>query len=156
MKRLGNLLAGLFGLRLRRLTPLANIAEGTHEDSITKLADAALTTRFLVVKVGTDIDHIAACGANDDPLGICTDEPSAAEREVNVDLLGTAKSTRKAVASEAITAGDRIFTAAAGKVSDLSAVAGTYYCIGRALQAAAVDGDVIEFEPCFPIAVTVV
>ena len=117
MKMVLDILAAVFGLRLNGLAPLANIAEGTHEDSITKLADAALTDRNLLVKFGSDADHIAINGASDDPLGVCTDEPSAAEREANVVLLGNSHNTVLMVASEAITAGERVFTAANGQVA---------------------------------------
>ena len=149
------LLARAFGHRLDRYPVLCNIAEGTHEDSVTKLADAAITTRHLLVKQGSDADHIAVCGANDDPSGVCDDEPSAAEKEANVNLLGVIHRTVLMVASEAITAGERVFTAASGKVQDEPTDPGTYYCVGRAMTAASADGDEIEVEPCFPIALVV-
>jgi len=152
---IASLLAAAFGYRHRNQVLLGNIAEGTHEDSITKLADAAQTTRHLLVKIGTDADHIAVCGASNDPLGVCNDEPSAAEREANVILLGVTHNTVLMVASEAIPAGERVYTAASGKVQDEPSAAGTYYCVGRALTAAGDDGDVIEVEPCFPIGLVV-
>lgn len=146
---------------LRRLfTPrydlaLANIAEGTHEGAITKLADAAITTRFLLVKFGTNVNHIAANDASDCPLGVCTDEPTADEAPVNVDLLGCGAWTRKVVASEAIDYNEDVYTAASGKVQDEPTAAGTYYHIGRAIQSASADGDVIEIVPTFPTAFVV-
>jgi len=150
-----NILALVFGFRFRGLLQLANIAEGTHEGSITKLVDAALTTRYLLVKFGTDVDHIAANGASDRPLGICTDEAAAAEDPVNVNLLGSAKETQKVVASEAIAYDVDVFTAASGKVQTEPVVAGTYYKVGRSMQAASTDGDVMEIDPCPAIAVEV-
>ena len=153
--RIINLLALVAGYHFNGLARLANIAAGTHEDSVTKLADAALTTRNLVVKVGSDEDHVAVCGASDDPCGICTDEPSAAEREANVAFLGATNKSRLVVGSEVIAVGARAYTAASGKVQNLPAVAGTYYCIGRAVLACAADGDEFEIEPCFPLAVIV-
>lgn len=129
------------------LVGLANIAEGTHEGNITKKADAAIAARFLLAKIGTDIDHVDLAGVNDLPLGVITDEAEAAEDLVNVALLGSACSTLKGVASAAIAAGDLIVPAAAGKLRTLPAGAGTYSIVGRALQAAAADNDVIEFDP---------
>lgn len=146
------------GFRRRRYTPAANIGEGTHEGALSKFADAALTARFLLVKFGSDADHIAIAGANDKPLGICPDEVATAdiaERKLAVQLLGISKSTMLAVASEAIALTDDLYTAAGGKVQNLPAGAGTYYKIGRPLQTAAADGDVLEFEPCYPVAVVV-
>jgi hypothetical protein len=134
---------------------LANIAEGTHHGSITKKTDAAIATRYLLGKFGTDVDHVAVCGASDMPLGIISDEASAAEELVAVQFLSATDKTRKCVASEAIAITDELYTAANGKVQNLPAGAGTYYKVGRPLQAAAADGDVIEFESCYPTAVVV-
>jgi hypothetical protein len=137
------------------LVSLGNVAEGTHAGNLTKKADAAIATRFLLVKFGTDVAHVAVNTDGDMPLGICSDEAAAAEDLVNVELLGVAGQTRLCVASEAITLTDELYTADGGKVQDLPTAAGTYYKIGRPLQAAGADGDVIEFEPCYPVAVTV-
>lgn len=139
--------------RPARLTFLANVADGTHHGTITKLADAAITTRFLLVKIGSDAAHIAANGANDCPLGVCEDEPSAAEEPAAVALFGCASRTLKMQASGAVTVGAEVYTAASGKVSAVSAVAGTYYRVGRALSAA--TDDVIEVDPYPPTALVV-
>lgn len=129
----------------------ANIADGTHERAITRLTDAAITTRFLLGKIGSDANHVAACGVADIPLGVITDEANAAEDPVAVALFGATNETRKAVASAAIAAGDFIVSAASGKVRTLPGAAGTYYIIGMALVAATADGDVIEFDSCVPV-----
>jgi len=150
--RILSVLTRLFGYRFDGTLKLANIAEGTHVDSVTKLADAAITTRYLLVKEGTDVDHIATCGADECPVGVCEDEPSAAEMPVNVALFGCAQRTRKMVASEEISSMALVYTAADGKVQDEPAVAGTYYRVGRALTAASTDGDEIEVDPYPPLA----
>ena len=129
---------------------LANIAEGTHENGVTRLTDAAMTTRHLLVKGGTDEDHIDICGASDLPMGVCPDEASAAEEYVTVLLPGCAESTRLMVASEAIDAHAEVFTAANGKVQNAPSAAGTYYRVGRALKASSDDGDEIEVDPYPP------
>lgn len=128
-----------------------NIAEGTHAGNITRLTDAAIATRFLLVKKGTDTNHIAVCSAiTDRPIGVCTDEAAAAEENVNVALLGSSKTTLKMVAGAAITSGARVATMASGKVQ--TAVT-TQYPIGVALTDAAADGDIIEVDPINPTAV---
>ena len=132
----------------------ANTGEQTHEGAVTRLTDAAITTRNLLYKDGSDDDHIAVCGASDIPLGTVDDEADAAEELVALKLLGTG-GTRKMVASEAITVGEHVYTAASGKVSDLSASAGTYYRVGVALTAASADGDVIEVMTSVPAATVV-
>jgi len=55
------------------------------------------------------------------------------------------------VASAAITAGDLVSGAANGKLRTLPTSAGTYYVLGRALNAASADGDSVEFVPSFPV-----
>jgi hypothetical protein len=129
------------------LIGLANIAEGTYEGKITKKTDAAITTRYLLAKIGTDAAHVDLCGVGDIPLGVITDEASAAEELVNVNLFGSQCQTQLGVASAAIAAGAFIVAAASGKVRTLPAAAGTYYIIGRALNAPGADGDICEFDP---------
>ena len=131
--------AGLIGL--------ANIAEGTHEGAVTYKADAVISTRFLLGKIGTDSAHVNLAGAADIPIGVITDEASEIEDGVNVNLLGSSKSTQKMVAGAAIAAGAFVVPTAGGKVITLPASAGTYYIVGRALGAAAADDDEIEVDP---------
>jgi len=138
------------------LPRFSNVAEGTHEGSLSKKADAVISTRFLMVKIGSDADHIAVCGAGDRPLGVATDEAEAIEDSVNVNLLGPSANTQKAVASEAIAVGESVFTAALGKVQNEPASAGTYFLVGRALTAAGADGEVIEIEPQAPTRTVVI
>lgn len=139
----------------RGCTPLVNIAEGTHEGSLTKKADAAITTRYLLVKFGTDVNHVAINTDGDKPLGVCTDEAAAAEDLVAVEPMELALRSQLMVASEIIALDADVFTADDGKVQNEPAVAGTYYKVGRAITAAGADGDVIEVLPCAPVALVV-
>jgi len=133
----------------------ANIAEGTHADgNLTLLSDAALTARNLRVKFGSDASHFALAGA-EPALGICTDEPAAAESACNVALLGAAKGTLLGVGSAAINAGDYIVGDTQGRFKTLPTSAGTYYVEGKAVTACGGDGQAFEFIPCLPYAVTV-
>lgn len=128
---------------------LANIAEGTHLDGcITKKADAAQATRHVLVKIGSDIDHVAVTtAATEIPLGVTDDEASAAEEYLNVQLLGVRPGTVLIVGTA--TAGDMVTAAASGYCATLSASSGTYYICGRALNTA--TADLIEVQHCFPI-----
>ena len=69
-----------------------SMTTGKHADRVlTKKADAALTLHNLLVKPGTDADHIAVVAAADEePLGVCTDAPDVAEYPASVALLVTA------------------------------------------------------------------
>lgn len=130
----------------------ANIGEGTYQTgNMSRLADAALATRHLCVKVGSDVNHVAVAAAADIALGVSNDAAEAAEDPVNVQILGRADGTILMTASGAIALGAMVVTDASGKIRTLPASTGTYYIIGRALEAAAADGDVINVAHCFPI-----
>lgn len=140
-------------IRLRRgarTVRLANIAEGVHATgNITKGADAAITERYLLGKIGSAADRVAVCGAADTPIGVITDEAAAAGDLVNVALLGSVTGTVRMVASAAIVQGALVEPAASGRVQTLGGGAGTHHVVGRALDAAAAAGDVIEVDACY-------
>lgn len=127
--------------------------EAIPVDSISRLTDAAITTEGLLYKKGSDADHIAVCGASDVPLGSVEDTPDAAEQRVAVQLLGKG-GCKRMIASGAVAADVRVFTAASGKVSELSATPGTYYFVGVSLNAAA-DGEEVKVNDCAPVATVV-
>lgn len=130
-----------------------NVGEGTHESGcVTRRADAVISTRHLLVKIGSDAAHIAVTAAvTDIPLGVVPDEAEAIEDPVHVRLLGCSPGTVKMVANAEITAGALVTVGAAGgKVAPLPAGAGTYYIVGRALTYASGDGAELEVAPCFP------
>jgi hypothetical protein len=112
---------------------------GIHEDSLTRLTDAAITVRHLLYKVGSDADHVAVSGASDLPIGTCDDEASAAEELVTIKLINKG-ATKRMVASEAMaSAGVVVYAAASGKI----ALSGTVV-VGTLLTTAGADGDVVE------------
>ncbi len=100
--------------------------------------------------MGSDEEHVAVTDAlSDIPLGICTDEATGAEEEINIAILGLQTSSQLLVAGEAIGAGDMLITGTDGKARILPTSAGTYYIIGRALETAATD-EQFEAATCFP------
>ena len=68
---------------------------------------------------------------------------------MNVALLGARSGTLRMVASAAITQGALLEPAASGRVVTLGGGAGTHHVVGRALDAAAAAGDVIEVDPFY-------
>jgi hypothetical protein len=130
--------------------PCANQGETHKGGRITRKADAAIADRYRAVKIGSDADHIAVAGISDIPLGICADEPAAAEDLVPVYLLGSHGETMRGIASGTVTAGDFVVAAASGALRTLPVASGTYYIVGRALTTAATT-EVFEFDPSLPI-----
>lgn len=138
----------------RRLA-LANIAEGTHPGTVSKKTDAALSTRHLLTKHGSDSAHVAICTDGDKPLGPVADTATAAEALVAVGILGVNPETMLMVAAEAIALDAPVYTEDAGKIQGLPVAAGTYYFVGYAMNAAAADGDLVEVQHCTPIATVI-
>ncbi len=128
---------------------LSNIAEGTHAGNVTRVLEAAVTTRYLLARTGTGTDGILVATATNLPLGVITDEGAIGDA-VNVALLGSADSTRLVVANGNISAGALIVASTAGKVVALPSAPGTYYIVGQAISDAA-NGGLVEFDPCVPI-----
>lgn len=144
--------ASIFGFCHRsRRTVLANIAEGDHGNGILNFrADAAHSARYLLVKRGSDDNHVAVTAAVDTPLYVATDDPQAAEDPVACKALAACVGTTKAVTdgSTALAAGDVLVPAAGGKVKKIAVGAGNYYVVGIATAAvAATDGDELEMIP---------
>jgi hypothetical protein len=132
---------------------LANAEEGTHGDGkLSKKTDAAHATRHLLVKKGTDDDHIAIAGAGDTLTiyGVCTDEAAAAEELVSVTCLSGSQGTIKLVTNGAgaLVVGDYVVPAANGKVAKAGVAVGNQFIVGQVLQApATVDGTPFEARP---------
>lgn len=140
------------GALLRREIAAANTYDAaveTHECSITRTNDAAVTARHLLWKQGSTDAGVALCGASDVPLGTIDNVESSTGLRQSVLLLGHGP-TKKMVASEAITAGELVYTAASGKVQDQPSGA-TVHLVGVALTAAGADGDIIEVATCVPV-----
>jgi hypothetical protein len=138
-----------------------NIAEGTHDGTLSKLTDAAVSTRYLMAKIGSTWDHAAIGTQADKPIGVYLDEVSSAEvgERRAIALLGGTQ-TLKMVAGGVVSNGDELVTTAAGKVIDAAdaSTAGTYWLVGTAinLSADAADGDAIEVASRQPIKLVVI
>lgn len=137
-----NALRRLFGRRLVAACNTYDAAIQTHEDTITRIAEAELASRHLLVKQGSAANGVAVCGASDTPLGpvdnIITAADVTAAVQVSVALLGKGP-TKKMLASGAINAGALVYAAASGKVASSGTV-----IVGIALTATTGDAQVLE------------
>ncbi len=111
------------------------------ESPFNRLAAAALSVFRLVKLSGASVVPNTAT-ATDEPIGVTqaayADAATAALRDIKHG------GTHKVTAAGAISAGAKIYAAADGKVQALPVGAGTYREVGRALEAATADGDIIE------------
>ena len=136
----------------------ANIAEGTREfDSL--VPDAAVPTRYLLAKRGSDAAHFAIAGAGDRPIGVCEDQTSTASvalpgLPLRISRLGISTRSKKVAVNSAVAQDDLLVPAANGYAQTLPTAAGTYWIIGNAEQAGAAGG-VVEFIGSLPYKVTI-
>jgi Uncharacterized conserved protein (DUF2190) len=143
-------IVSVFRLGAREECHNAASTVGTHENGkVTYYAQtSAITPRYALVKKGTADNQITLGDATTRPLGVVLDEPGIDEAAA-VGLLGCCVGTVRMVASAAIAAGAPVYTAAGGKVT--STYGATAFIVGRAITAAAADGDIIEVAHCFPM-----
>lgn len=133
----------------RRRVRYNTLGDGTHH-SLSLRADATIATKHLLVKRGSDANHVAVCAtAADEPLGVCPDEADAAEDPVNVTLLGVVKRTVLMVAQGSINADVDVYSYGDGTVTTTPAATGTFWKVGKSRTAGSA-GQEMEVEPCQP------
>lgn len=97
---------------------------------------------FCLVKLSSGEGVANTATATDEPVGI------AQEAGVDGDVISVKDikdgGIQKVKAAGAITKGVDVYAAADGEVQALPAASGTYLKVGKALKAAAADGDIIE------------
>lgn len=138
-------------------TANAETAAGTHR-VLTYRADAAHSSRHLLVRAGSDGQHAAVCGAGNYPIGSTTDAPDGAEGLLNVQPLGSSEYTRVLRSASALNADVDVYTAANGFIQGEPGSAGTYYRVGRTVAASVQEGSsnyLTEIAPCQPIKLVV-
>jgi hypothetical protein len=144
-----------FAACMRAFTPAgvdANNVAGSRDGNLSRIAEAAVASPHLLVTPGTNpATQVIICTATTEPLGAAYDKAEITAR-VAVERL-TGPSTLLMVGSKAIAAGARVFTTAAGKVTDTAV--NNSWLVGKALSACAADGDDFEVDPCFPVQQTV-
>ncbi len=119
----------------------------TNAPSMPGLAEASIS-QYRLLKQGTAARSVIHCtaAAADVPVGVSQQAGSTGDMiTVRLPSAGTAKVT----ASVAITKGDKLYTAAAGKVTNVLA---TGRFVGVAMEAAAADGIVFEMLPSADVA----
>jgi hypothetical protein len=128
----------------------ANIAQGTHAGYVTVTAASAFTSKYLLAMADSTAGEVDVCGASNCPVGVATDDADVGD-PLALKILGVSPQSVLVTASAAFAAESYLYTAANGQVQTEPATAGTYYLIGRALNAAIAAGDHVEAETCVPV-----
>lgn len=143
------LIAVCVGSALWKRTKVVNFANANNAPNAarhatgrrTYLADGAIG-RYKVVIIGSDEQHVAiGASATETPIGIAEDAADAAEDAISVALIPGCVGTTFGVAAAAIADGALVQSNGDGKVKT---AVGTGYVIGRALNNAQGDGDLVE------------
>lgn len=139
-------LALALGRRREARLIFANIIPGAAQThgSLTLSAENAFTARYLVAKAGSASNEADVCTATDKPLGM-TDDTAAADELIGVKPFGVALSTQLGLCAVAIARGDEVYTAAAGKITNVP-VPGCYH-LGRCVTATSGADQPCEFAP---------
>ncbi len=128
----------------------ANIGEGTYSDGRKSyIPDAATTSRYLLYKKGTDVDHCAITGAGDTPLGPSDDQADAGVA-ISINLLGAVKGTVRVVTDGTVNDGDFVKAGATGKVTQAVSTNRTFGIAIIPTDCSKADGDVITIIPMAP------
>jgi hypothetical protein len=104
-------------------------------------ASGAITANTLVKLSSAGV--VATAGLAEAPIGVAL-ETVATTKDVAVKLLNT-QGTVKIMTDDAVTVGALVYGQASGKCDDASGSSAVI--IGRALEAATADGDIIEVIP---------
>lgn len=107
------------------------------DDPIKTFTSGATIAQYARVKLSSG--NVIAAGANDEDLGTAESQVLTSGDLVDVRL-SNAYGTRSMIASEAISLGAKVYGAASGKIADTP----SERFIGKALEAATADGDIIE------------
>lgn len=116
--------------------------------------EAAFETRHLLARQGTAADQLLVGTASAMPIG-WLDTTGAIGDRVSLELLSNNSRSAVLVAGGEIAAGVRVFAAAGGKVTELPAGAGDYWCVGTSLTGAGADTQHVAVDTCHPFLVTV-
>lgn len=98
---------------------------------LTKTSDAAIGSSILV-KFGTDADHVDVCGAANTPIGVALTSTSGASQSIRILLLCGSVSTM--TASGTVTFGSLLEPGALGTAAILGGGVGTHHVVGRSLE----------------------
>ena len=117
------------------------VESGVHID-LTFEAEAAMATRYIAVKLGTNDNQVNIAGDGETAIGVLQNVAAAAGDSVRVRIFGLSR----VKASTTISKGDKINSAAA---TGLIAIAGTTeIALGTALEAAGAANDEITAFIC--------
>ena len=142
-------------LRFRRLEvgrlQFANIGEGVSDTGAKMfIPDAVTTSRYLLYKKGSDVDHVAITTTGETPIGSSDDQVDDITVPISINVFGAVKGTVRVVTDGTVADGNYVKCGTTGRVT---VAVTTDVVIGKALigtDATSAAGDVISIIPIMP------
>ena len=149
------MLITLFVLRFQKPAvaglQFANIGEGIAPNGVKMfIPDAITTSRYLLYKKGSDVDHVAITTTGETPIGSSDDQADDVTVPMGINVFGAIRGTVKVVTDGTVADGNYVKCGTLGRVT---VAVTTDVVIGKALigtDATAAAGDVISIIPIMP------
>ena len=129
----------------------ANIGEGIAPNGIKMfIPDAITTSRYLLYKKGSDVDHVAITTTGETPIGSSDDQAVDIPIPLAINVFGAVRGTVKVVTDGTVADGNYVKCGTLGRVT---VAVTTDVVIGKAIigtDATAAAGDVIAIIPIMP------
>ena len=149
------LLGALFALRFLKPpvggVQFANIGEGVAPSGVKMfIPDAVTTSRYLLYKKGSDVDHVAITTTGETPIGSSDDQVDDITVPLAINVFGAVRGTVKVVTDGTVADGNYVKCGTLGRVT---VAVTTDVVIGKALigtDTTTAAGDVISIIPIMP------
>ncbi|NOS70061.1 MAG: hypothetical protein HOP33_09030 [Verrucomicrobia bacterium] len=137
--------------RARGEIQFANIGEGIAPNGVKMfIPDAITTSRYLLYKKGSDVDHVAITTTGETPIGSSDDQVDDITVPLAINVFGAIRGTVKVVTDGTVADGNYVKCGTTGRVT---AAVTTDVVIGKAVigtDTTAAANDVIAIIPIMP------
>lgn len=129
----------------------ANVNEGIAPNGVKMfIPDAITTSRYLLYKKGSDVDHVAITTTGDTPIGSSDDQVDDITVQLAINVFGAVRGTVRVISDGTVADGNYVKCGTLGRVTPAVT---TDLVIGKALlgtDRTAAAGEAIEIIPILP------
>lgn len=129
----------------------ANIGDGIAPNGVKMfIPDAVTTSRYLLYKKGSDVDHVAITTTGDTPIGSSDDQVDDITVPIALNVFGAVRGTVRVISDGTVADGNYVKCGTNGRVT---VAVTTELVIGKALlgtDRTAAAGEAIEIIPILP------
>lgn len=129
----------------------ANVSDGIAPNGVKVfIPDAVTTSRYLLYKKGSDVDHVAITTTGDTPIGSSDDQVDDVTVPLAINVFGAVKGTVRVISDGTVADGNYVKCGTNGRVT---VAVTTDVVVGKALlgtDRTAAAGEPIEIIPILP------